>query len=77
MKANSLLAGLLAGALIGAVAGILAAPKSGKDTRGILGSRATDIRNRAGEYVENIKERFSRSEEGIEEPSGNGVHTHG
>ena len=77
MKANSLLAGLLVGALVGAVAGILAAPKSGQDTRGFLGSRATQIRNRAGGYVENIRERLSRSQEGIEEPSGNGVHTHG
>jgi gas vesicle protein len=77
-KANRIITGLIAGSIIGAVAGLLIAPKSGKETREIVGTRAGELRERAEEYVGNLRERFRRQREegGIEEPSENGAHTH-
>lgn len=76
-KTNSLLTGLVAGALVGAVAGLLAAPKAGKETRNIVGSKASEIKGRAEDYLGNIKERIRREREETQEHSENGVHTHG
>ena len=77
-RPNSFITGLLAGALVGAVAGIVLAPKSGKETRGLVGTRATEIRNRAGYYVENLREKFKKDPAGaIEEHSENGTQTSG
>jgi gas vesicle protein len=73
---SKIITGLLAGALIGTVTGLLFAPKSGKDTREIVGDRANEWRNRAGDYVGNLRERVRRSRETSEEHSENGVRTH-
>jgi gas vesicle protein len=73
---NKIVTGLLAGALIGTVAGLLFAPKSGKATREIVGERANEWRNWAGDYVGNLREKVRRSRETSEEHSENGVHTH-
>ena len=75
-KTNGLLTGLVAGALIGAVAGLLIAPKAGKETRNIVGSKAAEIRSRAEDYLGNIKDRIRRDREEAQDPSENGVHTH-
>ncbi len=75
-RQNGFIAGLLAGALVGAAAGIILAPKPGKETRGLLGTRATEIRSKAGYYVENLRERFKKDPvEAIEEHSENGTQT--
>ncbi len=75
-RQNGFIAALLAGALVGAAAGIILAPKPGKETRGLLGVRATEIRSKAGYYVENLRERFKKDPlEAIEEHSENGTKT--
>jgi gas vesicle protein len=76
-KTNSLLTGLVAGALLGAVAGLLVAPKAGKETRTIVGTKAAEVRSRAEDYFGNIKDRVRREREETQEHSDNGVHTHG
>ena len=70
MKGTKLVTGLVAGALVGAAAGLLLAPKSGKETRKMVGKRA-------GKYVGNVREKFSkgRGSEIIEEHSSNGFET--
>lgn len=83
---NKIGIGLLGGALIGAIAGLLFAPKSGRDTREMVGARAgelrlraDELRDRAGDYVGNLKGKIRRGQESetIEERSENGVQTHG
>ena len=44
---HKLLYGLGTGVIIGAAAGLLLAPKTGKETRKIVGDRAGSIRSRA------------------------------
>ena len=44
-----LMTGLVAGAILGTLAGMLVAPKSGKETRKMVGEKASKIRNRTGE----------------------------
>ena len=74
---NNLITGLLAGAIIGAAAGILFAPKPGRETRQVVGAKAVDLRDRAGGYIGNIKERIrkTRGAEAVEEYSDNGIQT--
>ena len=50
MKSNSLIAGVITGALVGTAAGILLAPKTGKESRQIVKSKATDFKVKAGDY---------------------------
>jgi gas vesicle protein len=61
---NKIGIGLIAGALIGAIAGLLFAPKPGRDTREMVGARAGELRHRAdewrdraGDYIGNLKVR--------------------
>jgi hypothetical protein len=49
--------GMLAlGALIGAAAAMLYAPRSGKDTREYLARRARDLKDKAGDVLDDAKE---------------------
>jgi gas vesicle protein len=82
---NKVVTGLLAGALIGAIAELLFAPKTGKETREIVGAWAGELRHRAdewrdwaGDYIGNLRGKLRRGRgiETIEERSGNGVQTH-
>jgi len=50
---RKLVAGVVSGAVIGATIGLLAAPKSGKDTRQL-------VRNKAGSLVTSLKQRRIR-----------------
>ena len=70
MKGNKLVTGLVAGALVGAAAGILLAPKSGKETRKMVGEKA-------GKAMGNVGQKFGkgRGSELIEEHSTNGYET--
>ena len=77
MKTSGLITGLVAGALVGAVAGLLMAPKAGKETRNIVGAKAAEIKDRAEDYLGNIRDRIRREREEAQEHSENGVHTHG
>jgi gas vesicle protein len=48
------------GALVGAAAGILLAPKSGKDTREMIGDQARNWRDKANYQAGGIRERASQ-----------------
>jgi len=74
---NNLITGLVAGAIIGAATGLLFAPKPGKETRQVVGAKAVDLRNRAGGYIGNLRDKIkkSRGTEPVEEYSDNGVQT--
>jgi len=52
---RKLVAGVVSGAVIGAAIGLLAAPKTGKDTRQL-------VRNKAGSLVTSLKQRRKNSE---------------
>lgn len=43
MRKGSFLLGIIAGALAGVVAGVLYAPRSGKETRKIIGKKTKDV----------------------------------
>ncbi len=58
--ANKFLIGLLTGAAVGAAAGILMAPKVGKETRQIVGERATQAKQKAGDYVGALRQRIKK-----------------
>ena len=77
-SSSKLITGLVAGALVGAAAGILFAPKPGKESRGIVGAKAEEIRNKTGEVIGTVKEKIkrNRSTAKVEEPSENGVQTY-
>ena len=74
-KPNNLVTGMIAGALVGTVIGLLFAPKTGRETRDIVATRAGVIRQRAGDYVGNLREKMRRgsSLEDSEESSDNHV----
>ena len=56
-KQNKLVTGLIASALIGAVAGLLFAPRPGKATRNTVATRASELRHKAGGYVDALRRR--------------------
>jgi len=74
-KPNNLITGIITGALVGTVIGLLFAPKSGKETRDIVVTRAGVIRQKAGDYVGNMREKMRRGRDldGSEEASNNHV----
>ena len=85
MKSNSLIAGVITGALVGTAAGILLAPKTGKESRQIVKTKATDFKVKAGDYrikaedyLGTVKDKFQKNtvSSTLEEFSGNGVQTH-
>lgn len=51
MKKNNFFIGAAIGAALGAVTGILFAPKSGKETRKILGKKAEEYANEGKELI--------------------------
>ena len=55
MSVQKFLAGFAVGAAIGAVAGILLAPKSGAETREMLGDMASDMAKKTDETVKDIQ----------------------
>ena len=57
MSVTRFLAGFAIGAAIGAVAGILLAPKSGAETREIIGDMASDIAKKTDDTVKDIQKR--------------------
>ena len=59
-KPNNLITGLITGAAVGAIVGLLFAPKTGQETRVIVANRADVIRQKAGDYVGNVREKMRR-----------------
>ncbi len=66
-KGVNIAIGAITGAAIGVVAGILTAPKSGKETRGDLKSKATKVTDRIQDSTRKLKKKF-------EKVSGNSIH---
>ena len=62
-QVTGLLGMLALGAVIGAAVAMLYAPKTGKDTRDFLASRARDLKDRAVETLEDAKERVMGKKE--------------
>ena len=63
-----MLAGVGLGAIIGAAAGLLFAPKSGAETRDELAGKAKELKDKAGEWVnEQRAKRNNSAKELIEE----------
>ena len=74
-RRNRFVGGLIAGAVVGIVAGLLLAPKPGKETRHIVGTRAGELRQKAGAYAGAVRERVwgARSSQAVEESSNDHV----
>ena len=85
MKSNSLIAGVLTGAVVGTAAGILLAPKTGKESRQIVKSKATDLKVKAGDYriraedyLGTVKDKLQKNTVAstVEDFSGTGAQIH-
>ena len=57
---NRLVTGLIAGALLGTIAGLLLAPKPGKESRLIVSTRAVEFRQKAGDYVDTLRQKIRK-----------------
>ena len=69
MTANQkIIAGLGTGVIVGTAAGLLLAPKTGKETRNMVATRAGGLRHKAAHYFGNLRrERVNgRSAEEVE-----------
>jgi gas vesicle protein len=55
---RAVVAGVLVGGLTGALTALLLAPQSGKETRSQIQGKVSDVRNRAGEKVEDTLEQI-------------------
>jgi gas vesicle protein len=68
--------GLLVGAAVGGVCALLYAPHSGKETREMIKQRVGIVRDRAGDYAEDVKEftagAVERAREGVSEANRKG-----
>ena len=63
MTSKQIVKGFVAGAAIGAVVGLLFAPKSGSETRQLLGNKTQGVRSKAGGYITSLKNRGRQVEE--------------
>ena len=63
MTTRKILAGIVAGALVGTVLGLLVAPKTGRETRQIVGMRTSDIKSKANHYFTVIRSKMKSGEE--------------
>ena len=57
---NKMVTGLIAGALLGTIAGLLFAPKLGRETREIVTTRAVEFRQKAGDYVDTLRQKIRK-----------------
>ncbi|PKB64804.1 MAG: hypothetical protein BZY80_01655 [SAR202 cluster bacterium Io17-Chloro-G2] len=60
---NQIVTGIIAGALAGTALGLLVAPKTGKETRELVASRGSAIKNKAGDYFTIIRNRMKKGDE--------------
>lgn len=60
---NQIVTGIIAGALVGTALGLLVAPKTGKETRQIVLTKGTAIKNKAGDYFTIIRNRMRKGDE--------------
>ncbi len=59
-KSFNLPSGIVAGAIVGTIAGMMFAPRPGKETRRIVVNRAGKIQIRAGDYIDNLRDKFRK-----------------
>ena len=59
---NKLVTAVVAGAAAGAVAGLMFAPKTGKETRRIVSTRAAEARHKTSHYAGKLRQRIRRAE---------------
>ena len=71
---NGLLAGLLLGAAIGIGLGLLYAPRPGRETREMLRQRADEVRNRTGALGDDLREKATQFTETVKERVDNVRH---
>ena len=69
MSVMRFLAGFAVGAALGAVAGILLAPKSGEETREMLGDVASDMAKKTDATVKDIQKRAEDIVSDVQEKS--------
>jgi len=60
---NQVVTGIIAGALLGSAVGLLFAPKTGRETREIVGGRSSVLKTKAGDYFSVIRSKLKRAEE--------------
>ncbi len=65
MSKGKFAAGTIFGAIVGLAAGILTAPKSGKETRADLKMKAEDMKNKATDVIEDVKDTATKKAEDI------------
>ncbi len=61
MSKGKFAAGTIFGALIGLAAGVLTAPKSGKETRADLKMKAEDMKNKATDVMDDVKDTATKT----------------
>ena len=66
---NQVVTGIIAGALLGSAVGLLFAPKTGRETREIVGVRSSVLKTKAGDYFSVIRSKLKRAE-GMESLNG-------
>lgn len=60
---NQMVAGIVAGAVVGTALGMLFAPKTGKETRQIVGIKTNAMRTKAGDYFTSIRSKVKKGGE--------------
>ncbi|PKB83188.1 MAG: hypothetical protein BZY88_02515 [SAR202 cluster bacterium Io17-Chloro-G9] len=63
MKSNQWVTGIVAGVALGAALGLLFAPKTGKETRQIVGMKTNAVRTKAGDYITSIRNKMKKAGE--------------
>ena len=69
MSVTRFLAGFAVGVVIGAVAGVLLAPKSGEETREMIGDFASDVAKKTDERVKDIQKKADDIVSDVQEKS--------
>lgn len=62
-SAGSMILSFLLGGIVGAAAALLLAPQSGRETRLRIREFAGDVKDKAADYVEDVKEKVTSSVE--------------
>ncbi len=69
MSVTKFLTGFAGGAAIGAIAGILLAPKSGAETREMIGDMASDVARKTDETVKDLQRKADNIVSDVQEKS--------
>lgn len=69
MSVTKFLTGFAVGAAIGAIAGILLAPKSGAETREMIGDMASDVARKTDETVKDLQRKADNIVSDVQEKS--------